>query len=102
MLQSSQNWLPLVHPPTDYTEIVEGASEQQRFIAHCHPERKQSLAGLFDGSKESHIVLIGPEGDFTDREITTATAHHFESVSLGSTRLRTETAGIYAAAICRR
>ncbi|HET9052956.1 MAG TPA: RsmE family RNA methyltransferase, partial [Cyclobacteriaceae bacterium] len=63
MLQSSQNWLPVVHPPTDYSKIVEHASEQQKFIAHCHPEHKQSLSGLFDSSKESHIVLIGPEGD---------------------------------------
>ena len=99
MLQSMQIWLPLLHEPQSFREVVNFAQHDQRFIAHCLDRDKQSLHTLFDPLFSSHIVLIGPEGDFTNEEITHAIENGFAAVSLGSNRLRTETAGIFAAVI---
>jgi 16S rRNA (uracil1498-N3)-methyltransferase len=101
MLQSSQSWLPELHHPEDFNEVVANASQNQKFIAHCLDGNKTGLAASFNSSLQSHIVLVGPEGDFTEKEIQFARTHGFDPVSLGHTRLRTETAGIYAAVVCR-
>lgn len=98
MLQSMQSWLPLLHEPVSFNDVVSDARQRQKMIAHCVKEAKVEFASLYNPSLESHIILIGPEGDFTDNEIARAREHHFIPVSLGSTRLRTETAGIFAAA----
>jgi 16S rRNA (uracil1498-N3)-methyltransferase len=98
MLQSQQAWLPKLHPPTDYNEVLNSFSDQ-KFIAHCIDSEKQSLAQYKNvGNK---IILIGPEGDFTPGEISAALKKDFTPVSLGSTRLRTETAGMVAATLLR-
>jgi 16S rRNA (uracil1498-N3)-methyltransferase len=99
MLQSQQCILPELHKPVKFDQLVRSATQQQKFIAHCTDDAKRNLADLNNGSLNSKIILIGPEGDFTNEEITTATAHHFNAVSLGHTRLRTETAGIVAATL---
>lgn len=101
MLQSLQSWLPVLHEPRNFSEIISGATHQQKMIAYCIEEDKRELASAFQSSLQSHIILIGPEGDFSENEITNAKRHGFIPVSLGRTRLRTETAGIYAAVICR-
>lgn len=98
MLQSMQSWLPGLHEPRSFTDIVENASHQQKMIAHCAVDAKVDYSSLYNPSLSSHIVLIGPEGDFTDKEILLAKSNNFIPVSLGSTRLRTETAGIFVAA----
>lgn len=102
MLQSSQVWMPVVHKPQYFSDVVENARQQQKLIAHCTEEDKTGLASAFNASLESHIILIGPEGDFSDQEIVKAKTLDFKGVSLGNTRLRTETAGIYAAVVCKR
>lgn len=101
MLQSMQYWLPVLHEPVKFSSVVENAQQQQKFIAHCVEGNKQELSSSYNSSLASHIVLIGPEGDFTDGEIARALQHDFSPVSLGNTRLRTETAGLYAAVMCR-
>jgi 16S rRNA (uracil1498-N3)-methyltransferase len=98
MLQSQQCWLPKLHQPTSFSEVI-NADHDQKFIAHCSNTQKQSLAGYKNvGSK---IILIGPEGDFTTEEISSAIKKDFMPVSLGNTRLRTETAGMVAATLLR-
>jgi 16S rRNA (uracil1498-N3)-methyltransferase len=99
MLQSQQCWLPVLHEPTKFNELVKSAAQQQKFIAHCMDGAKRSLSDLNNESLSSKIILIGPEGDFTAEEIDQALLHHFNTVSLGDTRLRTETAGMVAVVI---
>ena len=69
---------------------------QQKFIAHCMETEKRELKDMINENLSSKIILIGPEGDFTDAEVQLAMEHHFIPVTLGNTRLRTETAGIVA------
>ena len=99
MLQSQQCWLPVLHEPSKFNELVKSASQQQKFIAHCIDEARRNLTDLNNESLTSKIILIGPEGDFTANEIDLALQNHFNAVSLGETRLRTETAGIVAATL---
>ena len=99
MLQSQQTWLPVLHEPTKFNELVQSCTQQQKFIAHCIDDAKRSLSDLNNESLSSKIILIGPEGDFTADEIELALQNHFSAVSLGETRLRTETAGIVAATL---
>ncbi len=99
MLQSQQSWLPVLHEPTKFTELVTSATHQQKFIAHCIDDAKRNLADLNNESLSSKIILIGPEGDFTADEIELALQNKFSGVTLGEIRLRTETAGIVAAVL---
>lgn len=99
MLQSQQLWLPQLHEPQKLDDFIQKADQQQKFIAHCIDEEKNSLNKLVDLNAASQIILIGPEGDFSKSEISLALQHHFLPVTLGDTRLRTETAGIVAATI---
>jgi 16S rRNA (uracil1498-N3)-methyltransferase len=96
MLQSQQFWLPLLHQPTEFEKALQLPFEQ-KFIAHCEETDKQPLPSQHSLPAPSQIILIGPEGDFTHREIEIAQQHSFIPVTLGNTRLRTETAGIVAA-----
>jgi 16S rRNA (uracil1498-N3)-methyltransferase len=99
MLQSRQAWLPVLHEPADFTDVIKNSPHHQRFIAHCMEEDKQTLVSSYDFLLDTHIILIGPEGDFTTSEVELAKEHGYVPVSLGPTRLRTETAGLYAAVI---
>jgi 16S rRNA (uracil1498-N3)-methyltransferase len=96
MLQSQQCWLPLLHEPVEFDKALQ-LSFEQKFIAHCLPGQKQSLSAFTHNT--SSIILIGPEGDFTQQEITAALQKGYQPVALGNTRLRTETAGIVAATL---
>jgi 16S rRNA (uracil1498-N3)-methyltransferase len=97
MLQSQQCWLPILHEPLQFEKAIEFSTEQ-KFIAHCEETNKQSLSDQVLNSI-SQLILIGPEGDFTNEEIEVALKNNFTPVSLGHTRLRTETAGIVAATL---
>lgn len=99
MLQSQQTWLPVLHEPEKFKQLVESAAYLQKFIAHCIDDAKRSLADLNNESLTSKVILIGPEGDFTPDETDLALTNHFSAVSLGKTRLRTETAGVVAATL---
>ena len=97
-LQSRQAWMPELKEPVKFTEIIKSTGYHQKFIAHCNDSKKKTLKD-FDTGNSSRIILIGPEGDFTENEITAAGQNNFIPVSLGETRLRTETAGIVAAVL---
>jgi len=104
MLQSQQTWLPLLHEPIAYDLLFrqeEVAAKSQKFIAHCIPSEKRNLNDLVNESLSSQIILIGPEGDFTQEEIEQAMTNHFIPVALGDSRLRAETAGMVAATLLR-
>ena len=100
MLQSQQAWLPVLHEPVKYGLVIKSASHQQRFIAHCVGQEKKLLHEHITRTSDK-IILIGPEGDFTKQEIDLAVENNFIPVSLGKTRLRTETAGMVAATIMK-
>ena len=98
MLQSQQAWLPLLDEPVRFNEFLRRDISGQKFIAHCEEDARNPLA-LQLQKGQGKLVCIGPEGDFTIDEIYTATSNGFLPVSLGNTRLRTETAGIVAATL---
>jgi 16S rRNA (uracil1498-N3)-methyltransferase len=97
MLQSQQAWLPELPAPVDLKTFITQSRFTQSFIAHCEPGEKKSLQEISIGNHCA--ILIGPEGDFSNDEISTAIHHNWQPVSLGTTRLRTETAGIVASAL---
>ena len=97
--QSHKAWLPKLNPMVAFKDFVAAHPEGHRYIAHCYDE--YAKVDLFDQLRslpptEDATVLIGPEGDFSTDEVEMAMANGFTSVSLGSSRLRTETAGLAA------
>ena len=101
MLQSQQCWLPELHEPGKYVEYIKSItdnSEVTKFIAHCEESTGKKNLSTFQLLNHS-IILIGPEGDFTKNEIELALQNNFIPVSLGETRLRSETAGMVAATL---
>ena len=102
MLQSRQSWLTELSSPVQLEKFLEDAVHppgSQVLIAHCMevPE-KIRLQDAMTNSTDV-MILVGPEGDFTPKEIELALGHGARPVSLGNTRLRTETAGIVAATL---
>lgn len=97
MLQSKQCRLPVLHEPKEFKQVLTQFFEQ-KFIAHCEETGKQQLHQVHMQSSNC-LILIGPEGDFTHEEIEMARQSNFMPVSLGGTRLRTETAGLVAAVL---
>ena len=93
--QSLTPYLPKLNPLTDYNTFINNAHEGTRFIAHCYKEDKRELKTEIQKGR-SCLVLIGPEGDFSEEEVKNALAKGFIPVSLGNSRLRTETAGVVA------
>jgi len=100
MLQSQQCWLPELHEPVLFGDLVMRQFDVYRkMIAHCLEESKDALADLQISKLSNQLLVIGPEGDFTKEEIELALQNNFIPVSLGVTRLRSETAGVVAAAL---
>ena len=93
--QSLRPYFPTLNPLTDYDTLLAKANEQTRFIAHCYKDDKRLLRNEIQ-PKQSCLVLIGPEGDFSPEEVRLALNNGFIPVSLGNSRLRTETAGVVA------
>lgn len=92
--QSLQAFIPKVNDLRPIKELMLKASEDQKLIAHCFDSPKSKIKELQFGNK-STLILIGPEGDFTKEEVELAEQNKFVALSLGDTRLRTETAGLY-------
>ncbi len=92
MLQSQQCWLPILHEPIQVIKMIDQSTNQQKIIAHCEEGQKRMLYDL--PKMADSFILIGPEGDFTPEEISHSLKAQFIPVSLGQTRLRTETAGL--------
>lgn len=112
--QSHKAWKPVVNPLVSFREFIEVPRPGRKFICHCYEEvekkdffaelmkpvesseTKSSEAPSVDDHSQDVTVLVGPEGDFSIDEVKLALAHGYESVSLGTSRLRTETAGLVA------
>lgn len=96
--QSVQGVIPKINEGILFKDFIaqQKNSDAKKFIAHCLDESKKDLKDLQAGKKV--LVLIGPEGDFTPEEIRLALENGFEALSLGESRLRTETAGLFVAA----
>jgi 16S rRNA (uracil1498-N3)-methyltransferase len=101
MIQSKQVWLPELKDPLAFPELIRSCGQGQKFIAHCQEDAKLSITDAIDPAIDSKIILIGPEGDFSNEEIDLALAFQFIPVSLGETRLRSETAGMVAASLLK-
>jgi 16S rRNA (uracil1498-N3)-methyltransferase len=93
--QSQQAYIPKLNSLVDFKEFIRSASSDIKLIAHCEKDVKENLK-KYISDKRSYTVLIGPEGDFTKDEIVQALASGYLPVALGESRLRTETAGLYA------
>ena len=101
MKQSRKAWKPVVNGMTPFSQFVSAPRGGRKFIAHCYDEVPR--ADLFDlltqpssSLDEEVTLMVGPEGDFSIDEVRLAMEHGFVSVSLGESRLRTETAGLSA------
>jgi len=98
MLQSQQCWLSELVEPMHFADFMDQCTYSGKYIAHCEATEKKTLKSTIDLYDEN-IIMIGPEGDFTPEEISYALSKNFQPVSLGATRLRTETAGMAAAVL---
>lgn len=101
--QSHKAWMPYIDEMQTFKDFIkqwglqEGKEQDgvQRFICHCNEGKKPHLKEMLKSGQDS-IVLIGPEGDFSIEEVKFAEEYGFHSVSLGTSRLRTETAALVA------
>jgi 16S rRNA (uracil1498-N3)-methyltransferase len=99
--QSKKAWLPLLGEPMSFNDFLrQQADQKHKLIAHCQEISVKNFIGSFFAQQPESpfVVLIGPEGDFTPEEISSAIGTNFEPCSLGTERLRTETAALYTAA----
>lgn len=95
MKQSLQYHLPKLNEPISFKDFMKVKNEGLNLIAHCEETEKKLLKDVLK-PKENITILIGPEGDFSDKEIKMALENNYIPVSLGNTRLRTETAAVVA------
>jgi 16S rRNA (uracil1498-N3)-methyltransferase len=96
MKQSNQLYLPKINESISFNNFLKREQEGDLFIAHCEETDKKTLKSQLKKNRKV-TILIGPEGDFSLGEIELALQNNYIPVSLGDSRLRTETAGIVAA-----
>ena len=103
--QSHKAWKPVVNELVSFKEFIQTPRPGRKFICHCYEEVEkkdffQEISSLSDDTDDKDAaditVLVGPEGDFSIDEVRLALENGYESVSLGTSRLRTETAGLVA------
>lgn len=96
MKQSLKASDTLISEALPFNTVIDNCTESNRFIAHCNDMGKQEKPkGLIRPGSDG-LILIGPEGDFTDDEVNRAVNKGFKELNLGPSRLRTETAGVVA------
>lgn len=96
--QSIKAYMPKLNEIKSFEKFIKEFSAEEKYIAHCREGAKQNLKTIYLKNK-SAIILIGPEGDFTKDEIEIAKQNGYKEISLGNSRLRTETAGVVACTI---
>ncbi|OIV39583.1 16S rRNA (uracil(1498)-N(3))-methyltransferase [Flavobacterium johnsoniae] len=95
MKQSNETYFPKLNDAVSFKEFIKQKKEGLLFIAHCEETDKKSLKKTLKPNQDV-TLLIGPEGDFSEKEITLAIENNYQPVTLGNTRLRTETAAVVA------
>jgi len=96
MKQSVKAFRPVLNEPVEFDEFIISADQGIRMIAHCNKgSERYRMDRIYEKGRDA-VILIGPEGDFTEEEIRLAVENGFKPVDLGNSRLRTETAGIAA------
>jgi 16S rRNA (uracil1498-N3)-methyltransferase len=100
MKQSMRCRLPVVHQPADFQTFIQSKKDGKERMLLCTQSAESSLHSLIK-NQQHLIVMIGPEGDFDEEEIALAEAAGIQPVTLGTVRLRTETAGIYICAAAK-
>ena len=95
MKQSQKALLPQLTGMTTFQEFISKPFDGSKFIAHCEDSEKSLLKQIYRAG-ENALILIGPEGDFSTKEITLAIENSFQPITLGQSRLRTETAALVA------
>lgn len=95
MKQSLNLYLPVLNDPIPYSEFIKKEFSTNKFIAHCEETDKKSFKNEVQPN-QNILILIGPEGDFSTKEINLAIQNNYKPVTLGNTRLRTETAALVA------
>ncbi|RVT73438.1 16S rRNA (uracil(1498)-N(3))-methyltransferase [Flavobacterium sufflavum] len=93
--QCNEAYLPKLNEAVSFKEFVNQKNKGTLLIAHCEETDKKTLKSVLK-TNEDITLLIGPEGDFSVKEITLALENNYIPVSLGNTRLRTETAAVVA------
>ena len=97
MKQSLNLWFPKINPAVEFSKFVACGFGGVKCIAHC--EEKTTALPIALGMAREALILIGPEGDFSPREVNAGITAGFVPVSLGASRLRTETAGVVACVV---
>jgi len=95
MKQSLKASLPIVNELTNFNTVVNAAFKGKKYIAHCYKNKQQHFKDIYLKG-ENCMILIGPEGDFSEQEVELALKNGFVPITFGESRLRTETAGIFA------
>jgi 16S rRNA (uracil1498-N3)-methyltransferase len=95
MKQSLKAWLPEISEMVSFGDFIAQPFKGKKLIAHCYPGQKPHLRSVVNPG-ENVLVLIGPEGDFSSEEVKLALENGFQEISLGQSRLRTETAALVA------
>jgi 16S rRNA (uracil1498-N3)-methyltransferase len=100
MIQSQQVWLPLLGTPLKFKEAIQNQKQVQKLIAHCEAGDKINIKEI--KASADLLLFIGPEGDFSTAEIELALANNYQAIHLGPTRLRTETAALFALSVLKK
>lgn len=95
MKQSQKALLPQLDEMQPFSQLIKQEFDGQKFIAHCYPQEKPILKEVYKKGMDA-LILIGPEGDFSEKEVEEAIRSGFQPISLGESRLRTETAALAA------
>ena len=95
MKQSQKATLPQINEMTDFNSFIVKNYEEHKMIAHCDSSHKYLIKEIYK-PEDGALILIGPEGDFCNEEINSAVSAGFSPISLGNSRLRTETAALVA------
>lgn len=91
--QSMKFYRPKLNSPISFIDFIDKEYPGEKYIAHCLNQKKHKI---IKSENLSHLILIGPEGDFSENEISQAINKKFKPTTLGNSRLRTETAGVVA------
>lgn len=95
MKQSLKAYRPTLEGPIKILDFLAQADEECKMVCYCDGDERHTMHEVYRKGQDA-VVLIGPEGDFSPKEISTALELGFQPVTLGSCRLRTETAALYA------